>query len=113
VSAPAEPPIEGYHAHVYYDEKTRAAAAALREAVAARFPVTLGRWRERPVGPHSCAMYQIAFAPGLFAELVPFLMRHHRGLSVFIHPLTGDDAADHSEHALWLGRQLPLDLSKL
>jgi len=105
--------ITGYHAHIYYDEATRDKAAAVREGLAARFAVELGRWRDQPVGPHSAAMYQVAFAPGEAARLIPWLMLNHAGLSVFIHPLTGDDRADHDEYALWLGPKLPLDFDAL
>ena len=101
--------IKGYHAHVYYpDAKARAAAERVREALAAKFEVELGRWRDEPVGPHPTAMYQVKFEPAVFAELVPWLALHHEGLSVLIHPRTGDDLADHTEFALWLGRQLEL-----
>jgi len=106
--------ISGYHAHVYYeDAATRARAAAIREALAERFSVVLGRWRDEPVGPHPKPMYQVAFAPAEFARLVPWLALNHQGLSVLIHPETGDDPADHSEHALWLGEKLPLDIEFL
>ncbi len=105
--------ITGYHAHIYYDEATRDRAAAVREGLAARFAVELGRWRDQPVGPHSAAMFQAAFAPDEAARLIPWLMLNHAGLSVFIHPLTGDDRADHDEYALWLGEKLPLDFDAL
>jgi len=58
-------------------------------------------------------MFQVSFAADAFAEVVPWLMLNHRGLSVFIHPRSGDDRTDHSEYALWLGRQLEIDLSGL
>lgn len=106
--------ITGYHAHVYYDDAaTRAEAAELREAIARHFMVVLGRWRDQPVGPHPKPMYQVAFAPAEFARLVPWLALNHRGLSVLIHPETGDDPTDHSDHALWLGEKLPLDIEYL
>ncbi|MGO8869592.1 MAG: DOPA 4,5-dioxygenase family protein [Alphaproteobacteria bacterium] len=106
--------IGGYHAHVYYDDAaTRARAAELREALGSAFDVVLGRWRDEPVGPHPKPMYQVAFAPTEFARLVPWLALNHRGLSVLIHPETGDDPTDHSEHALWLGEKLPLDIEYL
>jgi aromatic ring-cleaving dioxygenase len=38
-----EPTITGHHAHVYYDGQTRPVAAQLRDAIAARFEVDLGR----------------------------------------------------------------------
>ena len=112
---PAKPPAEitGYHAHIYYDDSTRDAAAKLREAVAASFEVRLGRWRDAPVGPHPRPMYQVAFAPDQFDRLVPWLMLNRAGLVVFVHPETGDDLADHSDHAVWLGEKLTLDFSVL
>jgi DOPA 4,5-dioxygenase len=105
--------IAGYHAHVYYDADSKPAAAALREAIEARFAVQLGRWHDRPVGPHPRWSYQIAFAPGLFAELVPWLALNRGGLTVFLHPETGDDLPDHRDHAIWLGDKTELYLDAL
>ncbi|MCZ6720429.1 MAG: DOPA 4,5-dioxygenase family protein [Proteobacteria bacterium] len=100
--------ITGYHAHIYYDDATKPFAAALRELLTRNFDLRMGRWRDEPVGPHTKAMYQAAFAPELFSTLVPWLALNHGDLSVFIHPETGRERADHLEHALWLGEKLPL-----
>lgn len=106
--------IGGFHAHVYYDPATtKDRAARLRESVAARFDVLLGRWHDEPVGPHPVSSYQIAFPAALFADLVPWLMLNRDGLVILVHPETGDDVADHSDHALWLGEKLDLDLGAL
>ncbi len=105
--------VRGYHAHVYYDAGSKEAAARLREAVGDRFQVTLGRWHDRPVGPHPRWSYQIAFAAELFGELVPWLALNRGDLVVFIHPITGDDVADHRDFAVWLGAKLDLDLKAL
>ena len=105
--------IEGYHAHVYYAPDTRPAAERLRAAIGAHFEVTLGRWHDRPVGPHPQSMYQVAFPGAEFSRLVPWLMLNRAGLSVLVHPLTGDDYADHAHFSLWLGTALPLDLGSL
>ena len=102
--------IPSYHAHVYYDDASRTTAAWLREALAERFEVRLGRWRDEPVGPHSEPMYQVAFDAAVFDAIVPWLMLNRRGLTVFVHPETGDDLADHRDHAAWMGRILPLKL---
>jgi aromatic ring-cleaving dioxygenase len=112
-AAPPRDPgtIEHYHAHIYYDPATRARAALLRERVAAAFPdATLGRWHDPPVGPHPQSMYQIAFPRSLLASFLPWLMLNRDGLTVLLHPETGNDYADHTAHAAWLGGILPLRL---
>jgi aromatic ring-cleaving dioxygenase len=105
--------IRGFHAHIYYDTRTRPVAETLREAIAAQFTTDLGRWHDEPVGPHPVSMYQVAFAPEEFGRFVPWLMLNRGGLDVLIHPQTGDAYADHTEHASWLGTQLPLRLDVL
>jgi DOPA 4,5-dioxygenase len=102
--------IHSWHAHVYFDPANRAPALTLREQVGARFPAAvLGRWHAQPVGPHPRAMFQIAFAPALFAALVPFLALNRAGLTVLVHPESGRPRADHLHHALWMGEVLPLN----
>jgi aromatic ring-cleaving dioxygenase len=107
--------IRDYHAHVYYDPAaSRERAARLRERVAAAFPdARLGRWHDVPVGPHPQSMYQIAFPPALLASFLPWLMLNRDGLTILLHPGTGDGYADHSEHAAWLGSMLALRLEAL
>ena len=105
--------IRGYHAHVYYDAESKPAAAALREAIETRFDIRMGRWHDRPVGPHPRWSYQVAFEPPLFAEIVPWLALNRGDLVIFIHPETGDDLPDHRDRALWLGDYLELNLDAL
>jgi DOPA 4,5-dioxygenase len=105
--------IESYHAHVYYDPATKAAAGALRDRLGEAFAVELGRWHDAPVGPHPCGSYQIAFAPQLFATLVPWLALNRGDLTVFVHPNTGDAIADHTAHVMWLGESRALNLAAL
>ena len=87
---------------------------SLRERVAAAFPeATLGRWHDALVGPHPQSMYQIAFPRTLLASFLPWLMLNRDGLTILLHPGTGDAYADHTDHAVWLGGMLPLRLDVL
>jgi aromatic ring-cleaving dioxygenase len=115
-ASPADPQmIKHYHAHIYYDPAlTRDRAALLRERVSAAFPAaTLGRWHDAAVGPHPQSMYQIAFPAELLASFVPWLMLNRDDLTVLLHPETGNDYADHTDHAVWFGAILPLRLDVL
>ncbi len=105
--------ISGFHAHIYFDTASRDVAARVREGLGARFDVRLGRWHDQPVGPHPKSMYQVAFLPNQFEKVVPWLMLNHEGLDVLIHPETGDDVKDHTDHALWLGEKLELNIDIL
>lgn len=105
--------IENYHVHVYYDDAKREEASVLRDAIERTFDVTMGRWRDEPVGPHPQPMYQVSFEQSEFDRLVPWLMLNHGTLDVLIHPNTGSDVPDHRDLALWLGNKLPLNIEFL
>jgi len=104
--------IKGYRAHVYYrDDSEREHAAAIREAVPALFEVVMGRWRDKPVGPHPLPMYQMAFEVSDFPKFVPWLQSVRGSLSILVHASTDiNDVIDHSAGALWLGRSLELNI---
>src|SRR5688572_28276780 len=106
--------ITHYHAHVYYDPaSTRDRAERVRERVAVEFPkAKLGRWHDELVGPHPRSMYQIEFPRTMLAAFVPWLMLNRDGLTILLHPETGDAYVDDSEHAVWFGAVLPLRLEQ-
>ncbi len=108
--AKKSPDITGYHAHVYFDVDTKKKAARLRRRINARFETKLGRWHEAPRGPHPLSFYQVAFKPEVFADIVPWLALNREDLPILIHPETGDDLVDHSDHAMWLGDSQTLRL---
>ncbi|WP_169566136.1 DOPA 4,5-dioxygenase family protein [Sneathiella limimaris] len=103
--------IKGYHAHVYYHKESKDKATWLRDQIAQKFAVKLGRWHDKEVGPHKASMYQVAFLPQEFNKIVPWLMINRQGLDILVHPETGNDLEDHTENALWLGNKLDLKLS--
>lgn len=100
-----------YHAHVYFDADTVEQARTLCQEAGRLFGVQVGRVHEKQVGPHPRWSCQLAFDSRQFDALIPWLDAHRNGLDVFVHGLTGDELADHTTHARWLGRQWPLDIS--
>jgi DOPA 4,5-dioxygenase len=103
--------IKGYHAHVYFDAGTIDQARALCEQAAQLFPLQMGRVHQRPVGPHPDWSCQLAFDPQYIGVVLPWLALNRNGLVIFLHPDTGDDLADHTDHAIWMGAVRPLNLS--
>ncbi len=103
--------IRDFHAHVYFDATTTGQARKLCETARDRFSLRMGRMHERPIGPHPCCSCQLAFKAEQFGEVIPWLALNRGQLVIFIHPETGDDLKDHTQHAMWMGQMLELDLS--
>ncbi len=104
--------IKDYHIHVYYSADTKKQAEDLRAKLEAAFPsATYGRWHDDPVGPHPVGSYQVLFPVELFTEIVPYTAMERGGLTVLVHPNTGDDLRDHRDYALWMGGMPELKLS--
>ena len=100
-----------YHAHVYFEADTAAAAERLCTEAGGRFGVKVGRFHHKLVGPHPCWSCQLAFNADEFDALIPWLDQHRRQLTILVHGVTGDDLADHTGHAAWLGAAVELNLS--
>lgn len=107
--------ITSWHAHVYFDAASRDAAWALREVINVELAgqMEMGRFHERPVGPHPMWSYQLAIPAADVAQVLAWLTLNHGALDVFVHPNTGDELRDHRDCALWLGRSHSLNLAAL
>jgi DOPA 4,5-dioxygenase len=106
-------PDAPWHAHIYYTDTQREAAAALR----ARFRslgesiLFVGRMMDEGVGPHPIPQYEIHFRERAVPEITAIL--ESSGLRALVHPLTDDDLADHTTHARWIGKPVDLDVTTL
>jgi aromatic ring-cleaving dioxygenase len=107
----AEPTIRDFHAHIYYDPDEVEQAKQLAAAAQARFPIAVGHFHLRPVGPHPRGSCQLTVPTELFGDVAQWLTLNRGGLTVFAHAETGDDLADHTRHVIWFGESEPLDLS--
>ena len=102
--------ITGYHAHLYFDADTIETAKEVAENISQKFELPVGRFHEQNVGPHPRWSVQITIERNKFGRSIPWLMKNRQGLTIFIHPMTGDDLKDHTDHALWMGEMLELNL---
>lgn len=104
-----------FDAHIYFDEDSIEYATALRTKAITQFfgqNVFIGELIPALVGPHSKPMFEINFATDLFSVVVLWLLEEHGDLSVLVHKLSGDDFKDHTNMAMWMGKQLLWDFSK-
>jgi aromatic ring-cleaving dioxygenase len=106
-----KPAIRDFHAHIYYDAEEVERARELAASVQARFPVAVGHFHLRAVGPHPRGSVQLTVPTDAFGEVAQFLALNRGGLTVFAHAETGHDLADHTDHVIWFGPSEPLDLS--
>lgn len=113
-------PVQYYDFHVYYYariEESRAEADELRAALLAAFPQECAEGAiivkklpdDRVIGPHITQFWEADVKrPEVFVQVLSWFQLHHGALLVLIHPQTGDDLADHTDRALWLGTRLPV-----
>ena len=107
-----------FHAHIYYSAEQRSAAEALRDAFLRqatdgdvpqiRF---VGRMADRAVGPHPIPQFEVHFLERSLPDVIASILGSE--LRALVHPLTDDDAADHSTLARWIGEPLDLDMTVL
>ena len=106
--------FDSFHAHIYFSPGEQAQRAArLLENIKAQLGdrVQVGRWHDKPVGPHPRGSYQLHVDAAHSSVVLDWLMRHRDGLTVFMHGNSGDDLADHTDHVVWLGESEALNLS--
>ena len=101
--------IKSYHAHIYFDEDSYEKAALIRRWASERFPVELGNWNLEPRGPHVTPSFYFGFNTELQPIIVPWLQLNSLGLTLLVHPNTGDPRSDHLYYALWVNRSQPVN----
>jgi aromatic ring-cleaving dioxygenase len=100
-----------YHAHVYFDAATVERATALCHQAGTQFNLPVGHVHCQPVGPHPSWSCQITFKAEDFEAFISWLDLERHGLTILVHGVTGNDLADHTDHATWLGEAQALNLA--
>tara|TARA_R110001606_G_scaffold319410_1_gene466279 strand:- start:536 stop:895 length:360 start_codon:yes stop_codon:yes gene_type:complete len=110
---PSYQDIRAFHAHLYYSDAAGVEMAKkVAEQAAELFEIRVGRFHQKPVGPHPVWSCQLSFAAETFAKIIPWLMLNRQSLDVFVHPLTGNEYVDHTQGVSWLGKSHELDVSQ-
>ena len=107
--------VQGYHVHIYFERGTP--SEKLAELLAKRTEAKSGgkineiiRYNKL-VGPHTKPNIALHIKPEGFAEIVSTLQLDSKGLSILIHPETGDDEKDHAERPMWIGKSVDLNMA--
>lgn len=103
--------IHDFHAHIYFDPDELEQAQALARAAQERFALSVGRFHQRPVGPHPRGSCQLTLAPSEFGAFAAWAAVHRGSLTIFAHASTANDKDDHTRHVIWFGQSEALDLS--
>lgn len=101
--------IKYYHFHLYYELENISIATELREKIDQTFDVEVGRLWEKPVGPHPVCSCQVSVSVELFEKVTAWFLQNRSGIDLFIHPVTGDDIADHTDSCMWIGKSYKLN----
>jgi len=107
-----KPEVTAYHVHIYFEKGAESEKNAVETAqtLAEKFPgAVLDAHRVGRVGPHTEPNIGVTITPESFGEVVGFLQMNNKGLSILIHPRTGDELVDHGDAALWLGKPVPFN----
>ncbi len=117
---PSDWPVKfnSFHSHVYYTTETKQQAFELYQKIAEHFLkdgsfVEMKPLIDRCLGPHTLWMFEFNFNADLFSHAFSFLCEHRNGLSVLIHPISGNEILDHTDYAMFLGRKESLNIGVL
>ena len=102
--------IQDYHFHIYYLEPDIQLAKSIVKNVISKYDVEVGRFHEKPVGPHPMCSVQLVVSNENFSNILQWFILNREKLTVFIHPNTGNAFLDHTDHVLWLGESVKLNL---
>lgn len=107
-------PFEKFHAHVYFNQKKQVKAEAFHQKMEQNKDQSgLSPLRFELRGPHPHWMFTLNFTSENFMKMVEFMQKHRDGLSILIHPLSGNEVLDHTDYAMFLGQKENLNLAAL
>jgi len=101
--------IEGYHIHIYFEPETtdEISALSVSSQLNELFPEYIeGTYNVGTVGPHIMPNIELDISREGYGEILQWLQLNSQGLSILIHPETGDDMKDHLESSIWINKEV-------
>lgn len=104
-----------YHGHFYFETNTLSSAEIIRQKMLLDLPqiIRVFHLLAKVVGPHPLPMFEFHFRGSDYETVKNWLVKNHGNHSVLIHPLSGDEIADHTTYAEFIGPVLPLNVQFL
>lgn len=103
-----------FQGHIYFTEKNYDRALAFQVEFKRSHPqLSISELIHLPTGPHPYGMFQVSFNSEIFLELISFMQKNRNGLSVLVHPVSGNQLMDYTEHAMFLGKKVELNIAGL
>lgn len=104
--------VHSYHLHIYFaDAVARLQVETFALQLNKMFPGYIESMGWIPaIGPHTLPNMAVHIEPDGFGEVVAWAQLNAKGLSILIHPDTGNEATDHLEMSMWLGSVIPYNM---
>ena len=101
--------VFGYHVHIYFEpgKVSETTARELVEELKSRFgddvdsAAKIGK-----IGPHTAPNFAVHITKKGFTDIVSWTQLNANGLSILIHPETGDELKDHLDSSMWIGKPM-------
>lgn len=101
--------ITKYHFHIYFDNEHLETLRSMLNKLSKSEDLKIGRVFTEPIGPHPMGSCQITVPSHQFETTLQWFLTYREGLTIFIHPLSGNDLLDHTDHVIWLGEPRKLN----
>lgn len=107
--------IDWFHSHIYFKPEEYEKAARVRENIRRGIGQNARVYElvDHPIGPHPLPMFEVDFPSSNLGKVVEVLLTYREGLSILVHPLSGDHIADHTEYPMWIGKPLELNIERM
>jgi len=115
-------PITSYDFHIYYTISARDIAINLKTKIFNNFSKEIQQDKlvfkylksDSITGPHSLPFIEVDIqCPLVFIKFFSWIQLNNMGLSVLIHPNSGDAFKDHTIHTAWIGDKVEINTDML